>query len=365
MRFAASLAFLFLTPHIGAADTPSPLRTVTTIAGTGRPGFSGDNGPASAAQLNQPFGLSRGPGGDLYFCDTANHRIRKITRDGLIHTITGTGDAGYAGDNGPALEARLNEPYELRFDRAGNLFFVEMRNNIVRRVDAKTGTVSTVAGTGRPGFSGDNGPATQAMLNQPHSIQFDPSGDLYICDIANHRIRKVSMKTGILTTFAGTGERKPTPDNSPLAGTPLNGPRAIDFDKDGNLWLALRDGNAIYQIDMTQKIFHHIAGCGKTGFTGNGGPALAAALSGPKGIAVGPDGNIYFTDTESHTVRMINRATGKIELIAGTGQKGDGPDGDASTCSLARPHGIFVDADGAIYIGDTDNHRIRVVRRHR
>ena len=179
-----------------------------------------------------------------------NHVIRKIDRNGVITTVAGAGKKGYSGDGGPALDAALNEPYEVRFDKQGNMFFVERLNHTVRRVDSKTRIITTVAGSGKAGFSGDGGAATQATLNQPHSIQFDPRGDLYICDILNHRIRKVDIKTGVITTFAGTGEKKPTPDGAKIAGTPLNGPRAIDFDRRGDMWLALREGNAVYRLDM-------------------------------------------------------------------------------------------------------------------
>src|SRR2546425_2411671 len=336
---------------------------ITTFAGTGLAGYSGDNGPAGKAQLNNPYGITRGPEGALYICDMENHRIRKVSRDGDITTIAGTGKSGYSGDGGPALQAELNEPYEVRFDKAGNMFFVEMRNHIVRRVESRTKFISTVAGSGKEGFSGDGGPATKAELRQPHSIQFDDKGYLYICDIGNNRIRKVDLTTGMISTFAGTGERLPTPDGAQLEeNAPLNGPRAIDFDKDGNMWLALREGNAIYRLDLTAGTIHHVAGTGQKGFTGNGGPAKQATLSGPKGISVAPNGNVYFADTESPSVRMIDVRNGTVELVAGTGERGDGPERDPLKCSLARPHGIFVDADGTIFIGDSENHRVRVIR---
>jgi streptogramin lyase len=334
-----------------------------TYAGTGQAGYSGDGGPAAEAQLNNPFGIVRGPDGALYICDMSNHVIRKVSPDDKISTVAGTGKRGYLGDGGPAPQAELNEPYEIRFDREGNMFFVEMQNHLVRRVDARSQVISTVAGTGNPGFSGDGGAAIKATFKQPHSIQFDRAGDLYICDIGNHRVRKVDMKSGNISTFAGTGARTITPDGAVIEGTALNGPRAIDFDKDGNMWLALREGNAVYKLDLKTRKIHHIAGTGKTGFTGNGGSAKEATLSGPKGLAVGPNGNIYLADTESHSIRMIDLARGTLELIAGTGELGNGPDGDPLKCRMARPHGIFVDADGTILIGDSEAHRVRVIRR--
>ena len=334
---------------------------ITTVAGTGAPGFSGDGGEATEARIKGPFGVVKGPQGNLYFCDTMNHVVRRVDACGKITTVAGTGQKGYAGDGDLAIRAQLNEPYEVRFDAAGNMLFVEMQNHIVRHVDSKTGNIKTIAGTGQRGFSGDGGPAHQAKMNRPHSIQLGPEGNLYICDIGNHRIRKVDKKTGNISTFAGTGARKPTPDGGLIADAPLKGPRAIDF-AGHQMWLALREGNAVYRLDLRKGTIHHEAGTGQKGFTGNGGPARAATLSGPKGIAVGPKGNIYLADTESHSVRMIDRQTGRLELIAGDGHKGDGPEGDPKKCRMDRLHGIFVDAKGIIYVGDTNTHRVRAIR---
>ena len=356
----ASIAIGLGTVSITGADIHRS--QIRNIAGTGRPNLSGDGGSAIRASLNNPYGLTRGPGGALYICDMSNHAIRKIASDGTISRIAGTGQSGYSGDGGPALKANLNEPYEVRFDRSGNMFFVEMKNHIVRRVDAKTQIISTIAGTGVAGYSGDKGSAIQANFRQPHSIQFGPDGDLYICDIGNHRIRKVDMHTGIVSTFAGNGTRSATPDGARITGTPLNGPRAIDFDSDGNMWLALREGNAVYKLDLASGRILHMAGTGEKGFGGNGGPAPKATLSGPKGISIGPHGNVYLADTESHSIRMIHIKKGTLELIAGTGSRGDGPEGDPFQCRLARPHGVFVDHDGSIIIGDSEAHRIRVIR---
>jgi streptogramin lyase len=366
IRFVYPLLILLVSPlqlrPVSAVPESKGRMKIETFAGIGEPGYSGDNKPAIEARLNNPFGIARGKDGALYICDTMNHVIRRVDRNGVITTVAGTGKKGYTGDGKPALEATLNEPYELRFDKPGNLFFVERLNHVVRRVDAKTGLISTIAGTGKAGFSGDGGPATNAILNQPHSIQFDPHGDLFICDILNHRIRKVDLKTGIITTFAGTGEKKPTPDGARIEGTPLNGPRAIDFDRRGNLWLALREGNAVYRLDIKAGTIHHIAGTGRNGFTGNGGPAKLATLSGPKGLSIAPNANVYLADTESHSIRMIDLRTMTIELIAGTGEKGNGVDPDPLLCKMARPHGVFIDRDGSIFIGDSEAHRVRVIR---
>ena len=337
--------------------------TVKTVAGNGKTGYTGDGGAAASAQVGNPYGLVTGPDGALYVCEIDNHVIRRIDlKKGTISTVAGNGKMGYSGDGGPATAASLNQPYEIRFDKAGNMFFVEMVNNIVRRVDAKTKIITTVAGTGKAGFSGDGGPATQAQFNQPHSIAFDTDGNLLICDIRNHRVRRVDLKSGMIDTWAGTGDRGATPDGAPLAGTPLNGPRAIDMDPKGNLYLALREGNAIYRIDPKTKTIHHVAGTGEKGYTGDGGPAKQAKLNGPKGVAWSPDNSLYIADTESHTIRRIDLKSGTISTVLGTGERGDGPDGDPLKCQTARPHGIFVDRKGVAYVGDSENHRVRVIR---
>ena len=334
-----------------------------TLAGTGSSGASGDGGPAIAAQVGNPYGLTLGPDGALYVCEIDTERVRRIDMaSGVISTVAGTGEVGYSGDGGQARDARLNDPYEVRFDEAGNMFFVEMLNAVVRRVDAMTGEISTVAGTGERGFSGDGGPAVQATFDRPHSIALDGKGALYIADIGNHRIRRVDLKSGIVTTFAGTGGRAPTPDGAPVEGTPLNGPRALAFGPKGDMYIALREGNAVYRLDMRAMRLYHVAGTGQKGYSGDGGPAKTATLAGPKGIEVGPDSAIYLADTENHAIRRIDSTTGLISTVAGDGSAHDGPDGDALKCGLARPHGVYVDQAGNVYIGDSENHRVRVVR---
>lgn len=358
MKSASLLLALALTLHATAAEW-----TIETFAGTGVQGFSGDGGPATQAQMDNPFGVIRGPDGAIWYCEYTGQRVRKVTPDGVIHTIAGNGQKGYSGDGGPALQASFNLPHEIRFDAKGDLYIVDMSNHAVRKVDLKSGIITTIAGTGKAGHSGDGGPASEALLNKPHSIQFGPDGHLYICDIGNHVIRRVDLSTGIISRYAGTGEAGPTPDGAPIEGTPLRGPRSIDFDKDGNLWLCTREGNQVFKFDVKAGKILHIAGTGKNGFTGNGGPAVEATLKGPKGIAIDAEGNAWLADTESHSVRMVEAKTGRLLLMAGTGEKGDGPDGDPLQCKMARLHGIYVDADGSVFIGDSEAHRVRVMRR--
>ena len=344
------------------AVAPTWSSVVETVAGTGVSGAAGDGGPASEAQVGNPYGLTMGPDGALYVCEIDTHRIRRIDSEtGTISTVVGTGELGNSGDGGPAAEAKVNEPYEVRFDGDGNMYFVDMKSAVVRRVDAKTGVISTVAGTGEIGFSGDGGPATEATFKQPHSIVFDRSGDLYIADIGNHRIRRVDMQSGTVSTFAGTGEKLPTPQGAPLAGTPLNGPRAMAFAVNGDMLVALREGNQVWRLDWRRKIWRHVAGTGEKGYKDSTN-ARKATLSGPKGIDVGPDDMAYIADTESHTIRRIDLKRRSITTVAGTGERHDGPDGDPRKCGLARPHGVYVDAVGTLYIGDSENHRVRVVR---
>lgn len=331
--------------------------TVTTVLGSG---VAGD----SATQVNDPYGLMLGPDGGLYFCEVGNQRIRRLdlqTRE--VTTVAGNGVRGSEGDGGLAVDASLNMPHELCFDQDGNLFVVERDSHAVRMVNMQMGIISRVAGSGQPGFSGDGGPATDAQLQIPHSIAFDANGDLLICDIGNHRIRRLDRATGRIDTYAGTGEREPTPDGAPLAGTPLNGPRTIVVGPDGSLYLALREGNALYRIDARAGRIEHLGGTGEKGFAGDGGPAKSATLAGPKGLAYGPGGILYVADTENHVIRAVDLSTGIISTVLGTGERGDGPEPDPLACQLARPHGLFADlSGGGLYVADSEAHRIRLLR---
>ncbi len=357
--FIVGAVLTFDRSPASAADRPAAEGRLETLAGTGESGDPGDGGRALATRLKDPFGLVRGPDGALWFCDYGAHRILRLAPDGVLTVVAGNGLAGYSGDGGPARNASFNQPHELRFGPDGQLYIADTFNNAVRMLDPATGIITTIAGTGKPGYDGDGGPAAAGTFRQTISIQFSPAGDLYIADIGNHVLRRVDHLTGWLSTAAGTGRAGPTPDGAPIAGTPLNGPRSVDFDPTGRLWLVTREGNQVLRLDLDHGSITHVAGTGKKGFTGNGGPAREATFSGPKGIAVAPDGSAYLADTENHAIRRIDPKTGTLRTVVGTGERGDGPDGDPRAAKLARPHGVFVDRDGTVYIGDSENHRVR------
>ncbi|MGB2713230.1 MAG: hypothetical protein WBC51_03565 [Vicinamibacterales bacterium] len=327
--------------------------TVSTLIGTGTPGYSN-------REINNPYGLVIGPEDALYFCDLGNQRIRRLDlKTRRTTTIAGNGRAGYEGDGGPATDASLNQPHEILFDTMGNLYIAERDNHVIRKVHAKTRLISTLAGTGTAGFSGDGGPASQAQLRQPHSIALDPAGGLLICDVGNHRVRRVNLATGSIETFAGTGERLATVDAAPLKSTPLNGPRTLAF-CDGEFYLALREGNAIYRFAPKAGTIHHVAGTGAQGYSGDQGPARDAVFAGPKGLAC-VRGILYIADTENHVIRRVNLASRRVTTVLGTGGRGDGPEPDPRRCALSRPHGVLVDRAGRLYVADSEAHRIRVL----
>jgi sugar lactone lactonase YvrE len=304
--------------------------------------------------VGDPFGVEIGPDGGLYFTDIRTHRVLRVdlaTRQ--MTPVVGAGRRGYGGDGGPALEAEMDEPYEVRFDGDGHMYVVEMRNHLVRRIDAKSKLISTIAGTGQQGFSGDGGPAAAAKLSQPHSIALDGDGGLLIADIGNQRIRRVDLKSGLIETVAGDGRRIMPVDGQPAEGRPLLGPRAL-FANDGTLWIALREGHSVWRMQLGHGLLHHVAGAGTPGYSGDGRAAKTAELNGPKGIALDGQENVLLVDSANNALRSIDPRADAIATIAG---------GSLDDAALAQPHGVCIGPDGAIYVGDTLNHRILKVKR--
>ncbi len=331
------------------------------LAGTGRPGDSGDGGPAASARLNQPFDVAYDAGGNLFLSDTGNHRIRRIdARTGIITTVAGSGKKGFGGDDGPATAALLDEPYGLCLDDRGNLYFADRLNRRVRRVDAATGTISTIAGDGSKATSGDGGPATKAGLVEPNGVALDGKGRLFVADVAGHRVRVVDLATGTIATFAGDGRGRHSGDGGPAARASIHGARAVEVGPDGTVWVLERQGNTLRAVDPKTGIIATRAGTGKAGYSGDGGPAIEASFNGPKELCLDRAGNIFVADTENHAIRRIDAATGRITTMTGDGRRPEsGVEDPATTERLDRPHGVAVANDGSIAIGDTGNHRVR------
>lgn len=361
-----NLSPLFILFFLHSVILATPI--VETVAGTGRKELNLHRGSADKVNIADPFGVEFGPNGRLHITEVGNHRILSVDlKSGRVQCVVGTGMKGYSGDGGPAIKADLNEPYEVRFDKKGNMYFVEMQNHIIRKVEKKSGYIHTLAGTGKQGYSGDGGPAIKATFNRPHSIALDEAnGHLYIADIGNHRIRRLNLANGNVQTFAGNGKKKLPRDETKVGpGVPIIGPRAL-YLTPGILWVALREGHSIWKIDLKTEIIRHIAGTGKKGFSGDGGPATRGTFNGPKGIVVDAKGkNVYVVDTENQALRGIHLQSGLLSSLAGYGPKGRGFNGEkiaAGKAMFGRPHGICVGPDGYIYTGDTLNHRVRRVK---
>ena len=329
---------------------------ITTVAGTGGHGFSGDGGPAVQAQLSEPSGVAADGAGNFYIADRYNHRIRKVDSTGTITTIAGSGGDGFGGDGGPAVEARIATVFGVAVDGAGNLYIADGGNERIRKVDS-TGTITTVAGSGGDGFGGDGGPAVEAELRNPWGVAVDGAGNLYITDRGNDRIRKVDS-TGTITTIAGTGERGFSGDGGPAVQAQLSEPLGVAVDGAGNLYFADAGNSRIRKVDSTGTITT-IAGSGGGGFSGDGGPAVQAQLNLPLGVAVDAAGSVYIADLWNNRVRKVDSA-GVITTIAGTGERGfSGDGGPAPAARLSLPLGVAVDGAGNLYFADSRNERIR------
>ena len=281
---------------------------ITTIAGTGAQGFSGDNGLAAAATLDSPQGLALDSGGNLYIADTHNHRIRRLTvATGFISTIAGSGAAGFSGDNGPALTAELDLPTALVLDPANNLYFADTANHRIRRIDAVTGVLTTLAGNGTQGFAGDSGPATSASIDSPAGLAIS-AGNLYLADTHNHRVRKIALSTGIITSLAGDGTEGFSGDGALASEASLALPRGLTADTVGNLYLADAENHRIRRIDAATGIILTVAGNGTQAFSGDGGPAISAALDSPSAVALPASNLLTLADTANGRIRQLDTA---------------------------------------------------------
>jgi trimeric autotransporter adhesin len=327
---------------------------ITTVVGNGQQGYSGDGGPATEAQLNSPLGVAMDAAGNLFIADTANNRVRKVSTTAIITTVAGNGQQGYSGDGGSALSAQLSGPSGLAVDAAGNLFIADNSNNRVRKVSPAS-IITTVAGGGGGGL-GDGGPAISAQLNDPRGVATDAQGNLFIADNNNQRVRKVSPAS-IITTVAG-GAACCAGDVGPAASAYLNSAIGVAVDTAGNLFIA-DYYSRLYKVG-SNSIITTIAGNGVYSYSGDGGPALSAQLSSPRGLAADATGNLFIADTNNGRLRKVSNGT--LTTVAGIGSCCySGDNGPATSAVLYTPYGVAVDAAGNPFIADTSNNRIRKV----
>ncbi|MBK8598767.1 MAG: hypothetical protein IPN83_25000 [Holophagales bacterium] len=352
MRHSSVLALVLLLSASRGADAQS----IFTVAGGG----SDDGRAATAAGLAYPRSAIYDRAGNLYIADMANQRIRKVDRaTGRISTVAGTGAAGFAGDGRHAWGATLAYPAGLAFDRAGNLYIADSENNRIRRVRVATGVIETFAGTGEWGFSGDGGPALQASLAQPLALALDGDGNLLVADSFNDRVRKVDLGSLVITTIAGSGSQASAGDGGPATLATLRLPVALALDLAGNIFVAEQDGHRVRKIDLSTGLITTVAGTGEAGFTGDGGPATAARLSRPRGLAFDLSGSLYVADAENFRIRRVS-AAGVITTYGGTGESGVGGDGGPAAAALFSPAGLANDFDGSgLAVVDLENNRIR------
>ncbi|MBZ5677067.1 MAG: hypothetical protein LAP61_22720 [Acidobacteriia bacterium] len=392
---------------------------ITTVAGNGKQGFSGDGGPATSANMS-PLGVAIDSTGNLLIADYTNGRIRKVTAStGVITTLAGTGDGGYSGDGGLATSAGLVQPVGVTLDSSANLFIAEMGSvcciakSRIREVSGSTSVITTVAGNGTTGYSGDGGPATSAdiyplgvavdssgnlyiasdnrirkvsngvittvagngtfgysgdgglatsaSLYGPLGVAVDSSGDIYIADHYNHRIRRVEASTGVITTVAGNGTQGYSGDGGPATSASLNDPVAVFVDTGGNLYIADYTNGRIRKVTAGNGVITTVAGDGSFRYSGDGGPATTASLNGPLGVAVDGTGNLYIADWDNNRIRKVSN--GVITTVAGGGSpsSGTGDGGLATSTSLNGPSSVAVDSQGRVYVADTGNNRVRVL----
>lgn len=365
---AATLAVFLLAAGVlllGRISPPAGSPRLGTLAGNGIRGFSGDGGPARQAELSLPSGIAADAAGNVYVID--GRRVRRIATDGVIATVAGTGNPGFGAEGGAAQSADLNLYVQsasafaqgLAVDGEGNLFLAELAGHRVRRVGARIANITTVAGTGTDGDQGDGGPASAARLSAPAGLAAAPNGDLYISDSAVNVVRRVDA-SGRISTVAGSRQGGQAGDGGPATQARLRGPQGLALDGDGNLYIADTSNHRVRKVTPAG-VISTFAGSGTAGFSGDGGPATAAALNFPSAVATDRKGNLYIADTENDRVRRVD-ASGVITTVAGSGRTGFDADNVYPTrAALNRPLGVAVDGSGRILIADTGNNRVRWV----
>jgi NHL repeat len=336
-----------------------PLRAAKLVLVAGGGDAQPNKVPANQAQLIAPFGVDFDSRGNMFLVEMTGYRVLKMDIKGVLSTIAGNGMKGDTGDGGPAMQAQVNGTHNLAVARNGDVLLADTWNNRVRKIEAKTGIISTIAGTGEKGFSGDDGPAIKAKFGNVYCASLDPKGEnLFLADLDNRRIRAVNLMTGLVKTIAGDGSKGVPKDGAEATRAPLVDPRAVAADAKGNVYVLERSGNALRVVDTSGKV-RTVAGTGQKGATGDGGDALQATLNGPKHLCIDRDGSVIIADTENHLIRKYLPRSGKIVRVAGNGKKGSaGLGGPPEEAELDQPHGVYVHPSGMLYIADSSNNRV-------
>lgn len=338
------------------------MNIITTIAGKDTAGYSGDGGPATNAKLKAPYRICTDSHGNIFIADGLNHRIRKMdVLTGMITTVAGKSTPGFSGDGGPATNAQMEVPQGVWVDKNNTIFICDAINQRIRKISFPDGTITTIAGTGAAGSNGDAGPAINAELDQPAAVYVDQNTNVLIADWANKKVRKINGVTGIITTIAGTGSGGFSGDGGPATNASIDGPLHVHLDTSGNILIADQYNHRVRKVNAVTGIISTIAGNGTAGFSGDGGLAVNAKLNQPTGLFVDKQNNIYVAEYGNGTVRRIDAVTGIITTVAGTGVTGFSGDGGPATNAKLFCSDVFVDSYGNLIIADYENNRIRKV----
>lgn len=347
------------------ATGPETHYRIQTLAGNGMAGdIPEGGGKATEIPVDLPFGVENGPDGALYITTVGSHRVLRLDRQtGLVTSVAGNGRKGYSGDGGPATQASLNEPYEVRFDSHGNMLILDMKNHAIRRVDKQTGTITTLAGDGVAGDRGDGGPARQARFRAPHSITLDNKDNLYVSDLSNHRVRRIDAASGRIETIVGNGKGALPPDGGVARNEPFLTPQGLAI-RGENLWIASVSGHSVWRLDFKKGTIRRVAGTGKRDRIGDGGALLTATFDGPRGMTMSSAGVLYLAEGENNVIRALDTVNGSIRTVAGVGPKQNLYGGDGVLATMAplwQPHGACLGSDDSLIISDTINHRVRLL----
>jgi DNA-binding beta-propeller fold protein YncE len=350
---SVKIGILLLTLLV-AANLHAAGATLRLFAGGG----TRVTGPATECRLADPFATDFDAPGNTYICEMTNNRVLKVDSRGNLTVFAGTTKKGGAGDGGPATEAELNGPHHLIVAKNGDVFIADTWNWRIRRIDAKNGIISTIAGTGKRGYSGDGGPAKEADFSGVYSLAFDTAEEnLYVADLENRRVRAVEMKTGKVRLIAGNGQKEVPADGSNAIGSPLFDPRAVAVAKSGDVYILERGGHAMRVVDTKGRI-RTVVGTGKAGGVTSMTEPLQVTLKGPKHLWVDRDDTVLIVDSENDVIRRYIPRENKVVLVAGTGKRGSMLNTDPLKTELRHPHGVNVDAQGRIYISDSNNSRV-------